>query len=84
MGTLLQVSRARSLNTPHHQPFFHLYTYDRETEAIIFVIDSSDKLRIPVAKDELDLLLQNAGSASAFMHRESPWTVRIYAAILYM
>eukprot|EP00731_Ephydatia_muelleri_P037258 Em0429g8a len=37
--------------------------YYKETEAIIFVIDSSDKLRIPVAKDELDLLLQNADMA---------------------
>ena len=33
----------------------------RNAEAIIFVIDSSDKLRIVVAKEELDGLLQHIG-----------------------
>nr|KAG5702232.1 hypothetical protein BaRGS_030587 [Batillaria attramentaria] len=33
--------------------------YYRECHGIIFVIDSSDKLRMVVAKDELDLLLQH-------------------------
>jgi len=33
--------------------------YYRECDGIIFVIDSSDKLRMVVAKDELDLLLQH-------------------------
>ena len=35
---------------------------DRDVQAIIFVLDSSDKLRLPVAKDELDHLLQHAGA----------------------
>ena len=34
--------------------------YYKECDGIIFVIDSSDKLRMVVAKDELDLLLQHA------------------------
>jgi len=33
----------------------------RDIQAIIFVIDSSDKLRMPVVKDELDNLLKNPG-----------------------
>ena len=33
----------------------------RDVQAIIFVIDSSDKFRMPVVKDELDNLLQNPG-----------------------
>lgn len=33
--------------------------YYRECHGVIFVIDSSDKLRMVVAKDELDLLLQH-------------------------
>lgn len=33
----------------------------RNAQAIIFVVDSSDKLRIVVAKDELDILLQHPG-----------------------
>ena len=33
--------------------------YYKECDAIIFVIDSSDKLRFVVAKDELDILLKN-------------------------
>lgn len=35
----------------------------RESHAIIFVIDSSDKLRIVVAKEELDTLLSHEGAA---------------------
>ena len=34
--------------------------YYRECDGIIFVIDSSDKLRMVVAKDELDQLLQHS------------------------
>lgn len=34
----------------------------RESHAIIFVIDSSDKLRIVVAKEELDTLLNHEGT----------------------
>ena len=33
-------------------PFF------QECQGIVFVVDSSDKLRMVVAKDELDMLLQ--------------------------
>lgn len=33
--------------------------YYKETQAIIFVVDSSDKLRIAVAKDELSQLLEH-------------------------
>ena len=33
----------------------------RDAQAIIFVIDSSDKLRMVVAKEELDLLISHAG-----------------------
>jgi len=33
--------------------------YYKDAQAIIFVIDSSDKLRMVVAKEELDLLLNN-------------------------
>lgn len=34
----------------------------RESHAIIFVIDSSDKLRMVVAKEELDTLLNHEGT----------------------
>ena len=33
----------------------------REAQAIIFVLDSSDKLRMVVAKDELDSMLKHPG-----------------------
>ena len=33
----------------------------RTAQAVIFVLDSSDQLRIAVAKEELDLLLQHSG-----------------------
>ena len=33
----------------------------REVQAVVFVLDSSDKLRMPVAKDELDRLLEHPG-----------------------
>ena len=33
----------------------------REAEAIVFVLDSVDKLRMVVAKEELDLLLSHSG-----------------------
>ena len=32
--------------------------YYKECQGIVFVVDSSDKLRMVVAKDELDMLLQ--------------------------
>ena len=43
---------------------FHLHLFicfTSEAEAIIFVLDSSDKLRMVVAKEELDLLLSHSG-----------------------
>ena len=33
--------------------------YYKECQEIVFVVDSSDKLRMVVAKDELDMLLQH-------------------------
>lgn len=38
----------------------------REGQAIIFVIDSSDKLRMVVAKEELDTLLNHPGEEAFF------------------
>lgn len=35
----------------------------RESHAIIFVVDSSDKLRMVVAKEELDTLLNHEGTS---------------------
>lgn len=35
--------------------------YYKETNAIIFVVDSADKLRMAVAKDEFDQLLIHSG-----------------------
>lgn len=34
----------------------------RESHAVIFVVDSSDKLRMVVAKEELDVLLSHEGA----------------------
>ena len=39
----------------YHQPFL------RDAQAVIFVIDSSDKLRMVVAKEELDELMKHPG-----------------------
>ena len=36
----------------------------RDAQAVIFVIDSSDKLRMVVAKEELDELLKHPGLCS--------------------
>ena len=58
MGTLLWVSSAIS-SIDYLDAMYT--TYCRDVDAIIFVIDSSDKLRIPIAKDELDQLLQHPG-----------------------
>ncbi len=33
--------------------------YYKECQGVVFVVDSSDKLRMVVAKDELDMLLQH-------------------------
>ena len=35
--------------------------YYRDAEAVIFVVDSSDKLRTVVARDELESLLNHSG-----------------------
>lgn len=40
----------------------HYYT---EAQAIIFVIDSTDKIRFCVAKEELDQLMNHAGIKAA-------------------
>jgi hypothetical protein len=39
-----------------------MVTTFRDVDALIFVLDSSDKLRMPIAKDELDQLLQHPGN----------------------
>ena len=39
----------------------------RDAQAIIFVIDSSDKLRMVVAKEELDLLLKHQGKGPCLL-----------------
>lgn len=40
----------------------------REGQAIIFVIDSGDKLRMVVAKEELDTLLNHPGISFCLFH----------------
>lgn len=40
----------------------HPVVSSRESHAIIFVIDSGDKLRMVVAKEELDTLLKHEGT----------------------
>jgi len=45
---------------------FALFMLCREGQAIIFVIDSSDKLRMVVAKEELDTLLSHPGEEAFF------------------
>lgn len=35
--------------------------YYAKTQAVIFVVDSSDKIRMCVAKNELEAMLQNPG-----------------------
>ena len=40
---------------------FYSLLFIRTAQAIIFVLDSSDRLRIAVAKEELDLLLKHSG-----------------------
>lgn len=42
---------------------FHLILF-RTAQAVIFVLDSSDRLRIVVAKEELDFLLKHPGKCS--------------------
>lgn len=43
----------------------------RESHAIMFVIDSSDKLRMVVAKEELDTLLRHEGTALSSLHNDT-------------
>lgn len=45
---------------------FALFMLCREGQAIIFVIDSSDKLRMVVAKEELNTLLNHPGKEAFF------------------
>lgn len=79
MGTVLQVSNyliglPLVLSVSYYSSFSFLSFYCivyfsflffsvRNAEAIIFVIDSSDKLRMVVAKEELDGLLQHPGES---------------------
>ena len=69
MGTLLQVwSRHNtrmvidSLEDNWALYYVLLYFTTRESQAIIFVVDSGDKLRMVVAKEELDTLLNHQGT----------------------
>ena len=41
--------------------------YYHDSEGVIFVVDSSDKLRLVVAKDELDMLLQHQDVSEDFL-----------------
>ena len=43
----------------------HVYKYVfSEVEAVMFVLDSSDKLRMPVAQEELKTLLSHSSTFS--------------------
>lgn len=44
-----------------------MFSCFRDAQAVIFVIDSSDKLRVVVSKDELDLLLKHPGEFAKFI-----------------
>ena len=56
-------------------PFLWCFDFShRETEAIIFVIDSADKLRMVVAKGELDLLLNHAGKNASCIFYSSVYS----------
>lgn len=68
MGALLQVSVCRSFKCDQSSLVFVIiqgscdpFLLLREGQAIIFVIDSADKLRMVVAKEELDTLLNHPG-----------------------
>lgn len=47
-----------------HRPLWEHYYKD--CHGIIFIIDSSDKLRLVVVKEELDMLLQHPDVAGTF------------------
>lgn len=53
------------MNTKHGKMYKFIFNFShslyREGQAIIFVIDSSDRLRMVVAKEELDTLLNHPG-----------------------
>lgn len=57
--------------------------YYKEAEAIIFVIDSSDKIRIEVAKNELHTLLQHEGKIPTNQNNEKIfifyWNNRLFS-----
>lgn len=48
----------------YYQQPLYLLPGCRDVEAIMFVLDSSDKLRLSVAKDELEQLLSHPGEVS--------------------
>ena len=58
--TVLMESKVFIATVPYYQIFL------RDAQAVIFVIDSSDKLRMVVAKEELDELLKHPGLCSRF------------------
>uniref|UniRef100_H2P9Y8 ADP-ribosylation factor-like protein 6 n=1 Tax=Pongo abelii TaxID=9601 RepID=H2P9Y8_PONAB len=49
----------RKHHTVFHSGYTNLHSHQQEGQAIIFVIDSSDRLRMVVAKEELDTLLNH-------------------------
>lgn len=60
--------------------FFILY---RDGQAIIFVIDSSDKLRMVVAKEELDTLLNHPGICGISAMMSVLWVPSICVALFF-
>lgn len=62
-GFLIDCSVPHGFRKPIIVLFCFIY---REGQAIIFVIDSSDKLRMVVAKEELDTLLNHPGEETLY------------------
>ena len=68
MGTLLEVN-TNGQACECRRIIVHYYWCSRDIHAIIFVLDSSDKLRMPVAKDELEHILKHPGTKGYFLAR---------------
>ena len=61
----------------YHPPFL------RDAQAVIFVIDSSDKLRMVVAKEELDELMKHPGLWNSCFHCQNFFhSLKILSALL--
>ncbi|XP_063989860.1 ADP-ribosylation factor-like protein 6 isoform X2 [Diachasmimorpha longicaudata] len=59
------VEKFASFDMSGHDRYRSLWEhYYKDCQGIIFIIDSSDKLRLVVAKEELDMLLQHPDVAS--------------------